>query len=278
MLEDEFGDIVSKARRGLELSPVELGQKAGLSAGDIDTIEAYQLVPNKATVRRIAEILGLGPDQLVNSAEKRYTPHVQNEESIPGGTVKRFSIGREFVMNCYLLICTATREAVIFDPGDEPDRILQVVHETGVKPILILLTHGHGDHVGALTTVKQQTGVKAYIHEGDRSLVGGLADLIDGWVHEGMEFECGKLRIGLRRTPGHTPGGVSYIVPGAAFVGDALFAGSAGRVRGRENYRMALDMIRRSILSFPEDTLIFPGHGPVTTVGEEKRHNPFFPL
>jgi glyoxylase-like metal-dependent hydrolase (beta-lactamase superfamily II) len=276
-LEDEFGDIVSKARTGLGLSASELRRKTGLSVSDVEAIEAYRLVPDEPTIRRIASTLGLGPDQLVDIAGKRWIPKVHNEGTIPGGTIRRFPVGSELIVNCCLLTCTATKEALIIDPGDNPERILRVVDEEGARPVLILLTHGHGDHVGALDTVKRQTGAKVFLHNGDRSLVGGLVALIDGEADEGMEFVCGRLRIGVRRTPGHTPGGVSYLAPRAAFVGDALFAGSTGRARGRENYQMLLDTVRRNILSLPEETLLIPGHGPVTTVGEEKRHNPFFP-
>ena len=98
----------------------------------------------------------------------------------------------------------------------------------------------------------------------------------DGFLEEGQELSIGKTRLKALATPGHTPGGVTYVSEGLCFVGDALFAGSTGRSMSPQGYQTLLASLRQKVLSLPEDTVILPGHGPTTTVGEEKRHNPFF--
>jgi glyoxylase-like metal-dependent hydrolase (beta-lactamase superfamily II) len=140
-----------------------------------------------------------------------------------------------------------------------------------VKIQQIFITHIHGDHILELDRLKEKTGAKAYVS--DREPIDGAEPFADG-----KKFQIGSLKVETRRTSGHARGGVTYVVTGLAkrlaIVGDAMFAGSMGG--GAVSYEEALRTNRESILTLPDDTVLCPGHGPLTTVGEEKLHNPFF--
>ena len=159
--------------------------------------------------------------------------------------------------------------------------MLALARERGLKIALILLTHTHGDHVHELDRLKEVTGAPAYVSE--RETIDGANPFEDGHAFELVERPTAQLAVRLtietRRTSGHARGGTTFVVTGLArriaVVGDALFAGSMGG--GMVNYAEALHTNRESIFTLPDDTVICPGHGPLTTVGEEKAHNPFYP-
>jgi glyoxylase-like metal-dependent hydrolase (beta-lactamase superfamily II) len=150
--------------------------------------------------------------------------------------------------------------------------MLETIKEHGLTVKLILLTHSHGDHILELDRLVEKTGAPAFI--GEKEPVEGAESFTPG-----KTFSVGSLTIESRSTWGHSPGGVTYVVRGlsrtVAIVGDAIFAGSMGG--GNISYQDALQTNRDNILSLPEETVICPGHGPLTTVGEQKRVNPFFP-
>jgi glyoxylase-like metal-dependent hydrolase (beta-lactamase superfamily II) len=173
-------------------------------------------------------------------------------------------------VNAYLVWEPGTREAVAFDTGADCGPMLQRIEENlSVK--LILLTHSHPDHVADLRRLKKATGAPVYISELEED-EGAEA------IAEGKRFRVGSLNIEARLTSGHSPGGMTYVVTGlsrpVAIVGDSLFAGSMGG--GNVSYDDALRNNREKILTLSDETVICPGHGPMTTVGEEKAHNPFF--
>ena len=194
------------------------------------------------------------------------------------------------VVNAYIVATTSSKKAVIVDPGDDGDAILREVRDRGLSVEKILLTHGHFDHVGAVRLLREKTGAPVHIHAEDASrmatarrqgLMFGLSvddppppDVIVG-EGDRIGFEGHEFRV--VHTPGHTPGCVSYLCGRMAFVGDLIFAGSIGRtdLPGGSHERL-LESVREKIFVLPDDTVIFPGHGPSTTVGEEKRSNPFF--
>ena len=275
-LEDEFGDIIAKARRGQQLAVAALASRVGLAAGDIARIENYELVPAAGTIERLAQALGLHPGKLQASAAQEFFPRHPAGRPLAGAQVEMMVLGSGFLMNGYIVGCAATGRAAIIDPGFDADKILQHLAASGLVVEQILLTHGHQDHIGALAEVGRATGAPARIHRGDLALMGSLADQIAGPLEEGEVVPIGKLRFAVRSTPGHTAGGISLIHEEMAFVGDALFAGSLGGTRSVVNDRMQRRAVAEKLLALDADVALFPGHGPATTVGEERAHNPFF--
>jgi glyoxylase-like metal-dependent hydrolase (beta-lactamase superfamily II) len=197
-----------------------------------------------------------------------------------------------FAENCYLLADPDTREAVVIDPGDEAELFLARLGSERWTPRAIWLTHGHLDHVTGVARVKQATGVPVLIHPADRklyhaarhqaALFGLSADAppeIDGELADGQWLMVGGLRFEVMHTPGHTAGGVTFHGHGVAFVGDALFAGSIGRtdLPGGDTETLARS-IRTRLYRLPDETVVYSGHGPETTIGREKRSNPFVRL
>ena len=275
-LEDEFGDVVGKARRGQERTVEELAAAAGIGAGDLERIEAYESTPDAPVVDRLAAALSLHAGKLRLSAEGGYFP------SHPWGTegndldVRMLILGEGFLMNGYVVTCRRSGEAAVIDPGFQGDRLLAAAREAGARVGQVWLTHGHGDHVGDLPLVLEATGAGAAIGPDDLALTGGLAGRIEGRLTPGGRVDLGEQSFTVAGTPGHTPGGVSLIHPEAAFVGDALFAGSLGGTRRREDYDRQRRAVADELLSLPPATTLYPGHGPATTVGEERRSNPFF--
>jgi len=210
------------------------------------------------------EKLGLGAAALRASTAKSWYPN--DPDPIPGLACFNTPF-EDMTVNSYVVFDPQTRQAAAFDTGADCSGMLQL----DVKISHIFLTHIHIDHIVDLERLKERTGVPAYVSE--REPIAGAETFADG-----REFQIGGLRIETRRTSGHARGGVSYVVTGLArrlvIVGDAIFAGSMGG--GMVSYAEALQTTRDGILSLPDDTVICPGHGPLTTVGEEKLHNPFF--
>lgn len=236
-LEDDLDDIVAKAKAGLRITD------PGLRNASIDSLAR--------TLRLSAKAL----------ADRAWRPA---PVSVPGLAMFTTRYGW-MTVNAYL--AHDSSRAVAFDTGADATPMLAYLRAHSLKLEVVLLTHGHADHVGAL----QRLGAPAFISE--REPVRGAQTFPDGqWFH------AGSLQVEARRTSGHTPGGTSYLMRGLSrlviFTGDALFAGSIGGAP--DAYEEALQGIREQILSLPDDTVICPGHGPMTTVGEEKLHNPFF--
>ena len=275
-LEDEFGDVVGKARRGQEIAVAALADRVGLTAGDIAKIEDYELIPAADAIERLAQVLGLHPGKLQASAAQAFFPRDPAGRSIAGAQVEMMVLGSGFLMNGYIVGCVATGRAAIIDPGFDADKILQRLAASGLTVEQILLTHGHQDHISALAEIRQATNAPTRIHSGDLALTGSLADRIAGDLVEGDVVSIGQLRFEVRSTPGHTAGGISLVHEEMAFVGDALFAGSLGGTRSVDNYRMQRQAVAEKLLSLDANVALFPGHGPATTVGEEREHNPFF--
>jgi glyoxylase-like metal-dependent hydrolase (beta-lactamase superfamily II) len=192
--------------------------------------------------------------------------------------------------NCYVLGCEETRLGAVIDPGGDAADILAAVERRRLALKYVLLTHAHFDHIGAAGEVAEATGAAVALHPGDLALLrarGGAAlfgmfsrpcpepalSLADGQV-----VELGALRLSVLHTPGHTPGHVTFHEPtaGAAFDGDVLFQDGIGRTDlPGGNLDQLIDSIHTKLFVLPEYTVLYPGHGPSTTVGEEKWHNPF---
>jgi hydroxyacylglutathione hydrolase len=196
--------------------------------------------------------------------------------------------------NCYIVGCEETREAAVIDPGGDALKILKFLERNSLKLTHIINTHGHIDHIGGNRTLKEQTQAELIIHEEDASMLtsaGRNLSLFSGMVMSGPAAdrtvkEGDKIKVGntvvleVIHTPGHTPGGISLKLEvdgkNILFVGDTLFNGSIGRTDfPGGSYRQLIESIQQKIMVFPDETEVYPGHGPGTKVGFERKSNPF---
>lgn len=265
-LEDNHLDILGKAQRGWRWDDRDLAAKAGVSLSELERIQAGEILPE--VLLKVAPILGLGARQLVTSAQKAWRPQPVQLEGLRTFT----SPFGDMTVNSYLVRDPSSSDAVAFDSGADASEMLAFAAAQGWKIQLILVTHTHGDHIFDLDRLMEKTGAPAFV--GDREpLLPGTQTFAAGKI-----FQVGGLLIGTRLTWGHAEGGITYVVNGLsrplAIVGDAIFAGSAGG--GKVSWADALRTTREEILSLPDQTILASGHGPLTTVGEENQHNPFF--
>ena len=195
-------------------------------------------------------------------------------------------------VNCYVLGCERTQQAIVVDPGDNGPAILETLNRHQLKLNCIIATHAHFDHVLAARAVSEATGAPFYLHPADRPVLAqmnkttqawmgydpGEPPTVDGDVAAGETIQAGDISLEVRETPGHSPGGVSFVdhTHRRVFTGDALFANSIGRTDlPGGSMETLLSGIRAQILSLADDYAVLPGHGPRSTVGAERRNNPF---
>jgi glyoxylase-like metal-dependent hydrolase (beta-lactamase superfamily II) len=190
--------------------------------------------------------------------------------------------------NCYIIGDDTTKQAIVIDPGDEPDRILDFIRENSLTVKSILCTHAHFDHIGAVGDVKKATGANVLIHPDDSTLYNQAKDQAaiwgfdvddtpnpDGSLNEGDIIRVGELSFQVLHTPGHSPGGICLYGEGILITGDTLFHGSVGRT---DFHGGSVEQLRKSfrrLLELPEDTTVYSGHGPETTIRREKKENAF---
>jgi glyoxylase-like metal-dependent hydrolase (beta-lactamase superfamily II) len=267
-LEDLVGDVIGKARRGLRLSESQLVQAAGVTEEQLDALQNGGAVDQSA-LKRVAGALALNPAALLAMAHGAWHP---GEVAKPAGFAAFNTPFRDMTVNFYLAWDHEGGHAAAFDAGTDCDPMLAALKAHRLTLDAIFLTHTHTDHVAELDRLVEKTGAPVYV-----SALEPLAGAEP--IQEGREFQVGGLRIATRLTPGHSPGGMTYVVtgcePGLAVVGDALFASSMGGA-GPEVYAAALRANRAQILSLPGSTVICPGHGPLTTPALELEHNPFY--
>ena len=192
--------------------------------------------------------------------------------------------------NCFIVGCPETKKAVVIDPGGDVDRILVALSDEQLTVSKILNTHGHFDHVGGNQRLKEVTGAPIYIHTDDAPMLAHVSSSAaafgmrvnnspeaDETLNDGDIIKFGNLELKVLHTPGHSPGGVSFYAPGVVFVGDTLFAGSIGRTDfPGGSYNQLIASVKEKLFTLDEKTIVYTGHGPETTIGEEKRTNPFF--
>lgn len=216
-------------------------------------------------------------------------PPIQRLRPAPAGVKISVHTVGAFAANCYLIVDDATGEAALVDPGAEGERVVAAVRESGATLQAVWLTHGHVDHVGGVAAVKREWNVPVYLHPLDQPLYAAarrVAEMygllpfddpppVDRALADNAQLRLGTLTFDVLHTPGHAPGHAVFVGHGVMFAGDLLFAGSIGRtdLPFADPARMAESLERVSHL--PERTLVYPGHGPSTTVAEELRSNPF---
>lgn len=201
--------------------------------------------------------------------------------------VETITVG-PFQENAFLLVCTGARECVLVDPGDEPDRLLRAVERSGATLRGIWVTHPHVDHVAGIAGIKRVIDVPIYAHPDGQPLYDAVEEQArafgidaeqppppDVAIHEGDRLRVGTHEFTVIETPGHAPGHVVIHGQGMAFVGDCLFAGSIGRTDLPLGNGAELARSLERICELGDATTVYPGHGPVTTVGREKVSNPF---
>ncbi len=192
-------------------------------------------------------------------------------------------------VNCYILGCEDTKEAAIIDPGDNADEIIKVLEKADLKPVYIINTHAHFDHIGSVSAVQEHYNIDFLLHEEDLFLVNNTSTQakafgfdpipkpdVNKFVNDGDKISLGNKVIDVIHTPGHSPGCVCYLIDNNVFVGDTLFAGSIGRsdLPGG-SHETLINSIKEKLFPLEDSTIVYPGHGPSTTIDAEKKHNPF---
>lgn len=274
-LEDDFCDIIKKARRGQGLSEGDLARASGLAAGDVTVLERGGRLPTKQEIEALAAALHLRVEPLLTIVLERWMPappQAAGPVETVMGDINGYAVKGYVVYN--------SGEAVFVDTAYNAEAMLAVLERKHLQLKAVCLTHGHADHAGGLDVILQHHRVPVYLGRGDKPLLGWIppADLMKP-AEDGRTVTVGRLTLRLIETPGHTPGGICYRVEGAGhdvcFVGDTLFAGSIGGSNPASLYRTHLESVRRRVLALPPDATLLPGHGPATTVREERAHNPF---
>jgi len=202
--------------------------------------------------------------------------------------IKKLPVG-PIMANCFILGCEETKKAAVIDPGDETDKILQALAEDGLPVEQIINTHCHFDHAGGNKKMKDATGAPLVLHSLELPVLEHLTTSAARWglsveaspepdrtVDDGDTISFGNITLKVIHTPGHSPGGICLLTGGVLFVGDTLFAGSIGRTDfPGGDHQTLLNSIREKLFSLDDHIRVYTGHGPETTIGDEKRTNPF---
>ena len=191
-------------------------------------------------------------------------------------------------VNCHIIGDEKTGKAMVIDPGDEPDMIMQVIKKNSLSVEYIICTHGHFDHVGAVADIKKETGAKVVLHQGDLEIYNSAAELAhyfglelepqptpDMFVKEGDKINVGALNFEVYQSSGHSPGGIVLYGEGMVITGDTLFAGSIGRTDLPGGDERAIRKSLGKLMSLPDNGVVLCGHGPSSTIGREKKENPY---
>jgi glyoxylase-like metal-dependent hydrolase (beta-lactamase superfamily II)/DNA-binding XRE family transcriptional regulator len=271
-LEDHLGDIIRKARKAAGVSRDTAAQAAGLSPGELENLESSGQFAKRPDLSAMAALVGLDGEKLEQIANG-WLPAAKDLNQWRELRVISTTRGGNAV-NCYVVWDEVSREAALFDTGWEAAPVFDLVAENQLQLKHLFLTHTHEDHVAAMGAIRERFP-KVLLHTSSRSAPPQHRNRPNDFIH------LGSLRITNRDTPGHAEDGVIYIVgtwpedaPHVAIIGDTLFAGSLAT--GFVSTEQLKQNVREKIFTLPAETLLCPGHGPLTTVAEEKAHNPFF--
>ena len=274
-LEDEFSDIIKKARMGQGLSVAEISRTTGLPGGDITALERGDPPRDRAEVRALAKALGLRPGPLEQIAIDQWEPSIASPISwveTVRGSINGYGVQGYVVYD--------GGEALLIDTAYNASAMIDVLTQHHLRLVGICLTHGHADHADGIDQILKYREAPVYLGLDDVDLLSWRppADQLKA-PEDGQTIAVGRLRVQCLATPGHTPGGICYRVDAESqrmcFVGDTLFAGSIGRSNPSTLYQTHLGSVRTQVLGLPPDYRLLPGHGPATTVREELDHNPF---
>jgi glyoxylase-like metal-dependent hydrolase (beta-lactamase superfamily II) len=274
-LEDDFCDIIKKARIGQGLSVADVARETGLPGADFTALERGGEPRHRDDVQAVAKALGLRADSLEQIAIEKWNPEPiptrASLETIHG------DIGG-YAVKGYVLHDSG--EALLIDTGYNAAAVIEVLQRRKLHLVGICLTHGHSDHADGIDHILKLREVPVYLGPDDLELLSWRPpDDILTVPQDGRTIQVGRMTVRCLTTPGHTPGGICYRVEqqgrATCFVGDTLFAGSIGRSNPAKLYPLHLESVRQRVLTLPEAAVLLPGHGPATTVREERTHNPF---
>ena len=270
-LEDHVGDIIRKARTAANVSAEAAAQAAGISAGALKTLEETGAGVGGLNFQSLAKLIALDGAKLERIA-KGWLP-----QPVDFGNWRELRVvttTKQYSVNAFVVWDEVTREAAVFDTGWDAGPLLALIAENQLQLKHLFLTHTHDDHIAGLKEIRD-AHPKVKLHSSAKGAPPDQRNRANDFIH------LGSLRITNRDTPGHAEDGVTYIIgnfpedaPNVAIVGDCIFAGSMGR--GFQSTDLLKQNVREQILSLPGPTLLCPGHGPMTTVEQEKANNPFF--
>jgi hydroxyacylglutathione hydrolase len=271
-LEDHSGNIIRKARQAAEISVEAAAKAAGVNVQEFSAFEESGRAPNQTNLRPLAELIGLDPARLERIARGWLPSAVELSQWRELRVITTTQEG--IAVNCYLIWDEVSREAALFDTGWEAAPILKLLAEEKLHLKHLFLTHTDEDHIAAMAALREHFP-KLLLHSNSKNVPPQHRNRANDFIH------LGSLRITNRETPGHTEDSVAYIIgtwpddaPHVIVVGDTIFAGSIGT--GKHSIQLLKQKVREQIFTLPNETLLCPGHGPLTTVGIEKQNNPFF--
>ena len=271
-LEDTFGDIVRKCMQGLRLDAAHLAEATGIDRARVVGWTQHDEPASETDARAVAHVLKLDPGRLAESAAARWYPALPHVRG-----VQRHSQAPH-PSNGYIFFLEGAQRAALVDPAGIGKNLLRILREGAYNLQYILITHKHADHCDATADVAAAfPDAQIVMHAADVAAIGGLASRAT-LVRDGEELPFGEdAKIRMLHTPGHTDGSSAYVFRSTVFSGDTLFAGSVGGAYGDvSTYADILNNIRSKVFTLPDETAVMPGHGPPTTVAQEKAHNPFF--
>ncbi len=267
-LEDNFNDVINKTQRGLKISDEALAKRAEVSAEDLAAVNGG--TPIFAVIRRVARHLHLGPDALEALAKKEWYPQQPN---FPTGFAAFNTSFEDMTVNSYLVWDSRSKLAAAFDTGADCQAMVDTIHAEKLKVQYLFITHTHDDHIADLADLAAATKGEVWASELEPVKFPGAKTF-----KENVHFHLGPIAIKTLFTWGHSPGMTTFYITGLswplAIVGDSIFASSMGG--SATHFAEQYQHNREKILTLPNDTVLACGHGPLTTLGQEKRHNPFF--